>query len=120
MTLLTGMAARAGNPETTGQAQVRRGEALYLSTCAICHGDHQEGVAAPALRGPDFVTVYSRQPLALHEFIGNLMPFDRPGSLTPQEILDVTTYLLGTNGLSVPEDGFTTESLGVPIMPPRP
>lgn len=93
------------------KAQVQRGQILYLSTCAICHGDDQQGVSAPALRGEDFQATYTRAPVVLHDYIRDFMPEDRPASLKPQEVLDVTAYLLDVNGVNLPEAGLTAGNI---------
>src|SRR6185436_9466943 len=41
-------------------AQVKRGEALSIQKCVICHGDELLGGEAPTLVGPDFVVHWNR------------------------------------------------------------
>lgn len=83
--------------------QLKRGETTYFLACAMCHGDRLEGVSAMALSGEDFHTLYRPlPPRALHDLIRDTMPYDHRGTLSAQEVLDVTAYLLHENGLPIP------------------
>ncbi|WP_189073737.1 c-type cytochrome [Deinococcus sedimenti] len=102
-------------PATPGAAlteQIARGETTYVLACAMCHGDRLEGVSAMALSGEDFHTLYRPlPPRALHDLIRDTMPYDRRGTLSAQEVLDVTAYLLHENGLPIPDGGVRTDTL---------
>ena len=78
------------------RAQSDRGEQLYNSRCARCHGDALQGIeAAPALTGPAFYANWDGETLnALFERMRTSMPQDRPGSLTRAENTDVLAYVL--------------------------
>ncbi|WP_309571318.1 cytochrome c [Deinococcus sp.] len=94
----------AAGMATPRDAQVQRGEVLYLQVCAICRGDHRQGLFGPALGGPDFLATFGGgQVAALHTVIATTMPEDRPGSLSAQEVLDVTAYLLDASDLPHPD-----------------
>lgn len=111
----TAAAAQTGNPETPLQAQLQRGGVVYVWTCTVCHGDRREGLTAPPLRGADFLATYAGQPQALHDFVRDLMPQDRPGSLSEQDVMDVVAYLLGADGLQLPASGLTPDNLNQPL-----
>jgi cytochrome c len=82
-------------------AQAERGSVVYLRMCAKCHGSDllgNEAVEYPALAGEDFMHQWEGAPVArLAERIRTGMPFDRPGTLTARETVDLVAYLLRSN-----------------------
>ena len=73
-----------------------RGRNVYGSRCVACHAVDGGGtVAAPPLWGPTSYNIGAGMARvnAAARFIHQLMPRDRPGSLTPQEAYDVATYV---------------------------
>lgn len=72
------------------------GAGIFASTCSKCHGANGEGtVAAPPVWGPRSYNIgagMARLRTAAG-FIREVMPFDRPGSLTPQQAYDVAAYI---------------------------
>ncbi len=75
--------------------QARRGQALYKTQCASCHGDTLGGRVGPPLTGEDFVGNWNTQPLfELASKIRNTMPQDAPGKLTPQQTADLIAFIL--------------------------
>jgi mono/diheme cytochrome c family protein len=77
-------------------AQAKRGETVYSTSCASCHGPDLigSGQAAP-LTGKDFNDAWSNQPLGdLFDRIQTTMPADAPGSLKPAEAADVMAFIL--------------------------
>jgi thiosulfate dehydrogenase len=91
--------------ETEGQGLPRlqplkgdpaRGAAVFVSTCARCHGATGQGTAlAPPLWGP---RSYNRgagmaRINTAASFIHEVMPIDRAQRLTPQQAYDVATYV---------------------------
>ena len=115
-----------------GEGSVPRGEEIYQSACAHCHGSTGQGGAGGSLTGaplyspaelaadPSLLrTVGNYWPYAtsLFDYIRRAMPFDRPGSLTDDEVYAVTAYLLYLNGLverSVVVDGDTLSRVEMP------
>jgi mono/diheme cytochrome c family protein len=76
-------------------AQAARGQALYKQECAACHGDAMEGTVGPAMAGALFLETWSGKPLG--EFVDKIhktMPFNLPGSLSRQQSIDLTAYVL--------------------------
>ena len=73
-----------------------RGREVFTTTCAICHGADGQGTnAAPPLWGPHSYNIgagMARVRTAAW-FIHQAMPFDKPGTLTPQQSFDVATYI---------------------------
>jgi len=73
-----------------------RGREIFASTCVACHGADGNGSAvAPPLWGPRSYNIGAGMARirTAAAFIHQLMPRDRPGSLTPQQAFDVATYI---------------------------
>jgi quinoprotein glucose dehydrogenase len=78
--------------------QAARGRAVYDTHCAECHmADLAGHEYAGALAGYGFQLKWQDAPLA--DLLGRMrgMPLGRPGSLTPQEYLDILAYVLQKN-----------------------
>lgn len=104
--------ALAQAPATDLTSQLGEGQTLYFLSCAMCHGDHLEGVSAPALSGPDFRLHYEGlHRRGLSDFIQIEMPLDRPASLTDAEVLALTAYVLHQNGAKFPPTGLNAAQL---------
>jgi cytochrome c len=93
-----------------GKGDALQGKVVYMNKCARCHGSHgyngpyQALVTAP----PDSIknkdgrkekTIGNYWPYAstIYDYINRAMPFDQPGSLTPDEVYSLTAYLLDAN-----------------------
>ena len=83
--------------------QAKRGEQTFKRACGYCHRDDLSGdgdVGAPALVGSGFS--YRWRGMAVAEMfftIGETMPQDDPASLTPQECLNIISYLLSMSDI---------------------
>lgn len=79
--------------------QADHGAQLYAGTCAMCHGAALEGAHdMPPLRGL-FVARWANTPLnKLYAYITHAMPLMAPGTLPPQDNIDVMAFLLRENG----------------------
>ena len=81
---------------TTLEADTARGARVFAESCVRCHGASGQGtVVAPPLWGPRSFNIgagMARYRTAAL-FIVHNMPFDEPGSLTPQQALDVARYI---------------------------
>jgi len=102
-------AAQGIDEVTVSQTEKRgddyvRGEALYRSRCARCHGPRGLGLQTnghtlfPALAGPDAFNLQSRNNFAfvstiLPGFICRNMPLGEEGSLTAQQCRDIASYV---------------------------
>ena len=78
-------------------AQATRGQAVYRERCGACHGDTLTGALAPPLVGVPFLAAWE----TVSDLVGkirNTMPASAPGSLTPAQTMDVTAFMLQSNG----------------------
>jgi polar amino acid transport system substrate-binding protein len=108
--------AQGAKPALFTDAQANAGAAVYASSCAACHGQQLEGVAAPALKGQAFgemATAQSMTAQALLDVVANTMPQSDPGSLKPEEYSAVTAYILQQNGYPA---GSTALVTGAPVL----
>jgi mono/diheme cytochrome c family protein len=106
--------AGASPPKRTVQdglysaAQADRGREAYTKACAPCHmadlGGHEY---AGALAGYPFQMKWEDASVA--ELFGRVrtMPLGEPGSLTTQEYVDITAYILQANGYPAGGDDLT-------------
>lgn len=79
--------------------QATKGEALYRTECASCHGDKLQGKGqAPPLAGGEFVGNWNGMTLAdLLEKMQTSMPGDQPGKLSREQNATILGYILNAN-----------------------
>jgi thiosulfate dehydrogenase len=73
-----------------------RGREVFATRCTACHGADGHGTnAAPPLWGPGSYNIGAGMARirTAAAFIHVAMPFDKPGTLTPQQAFDVATYI---------------------------
>jgi mono/diheme cytochrome c family protein len=97
-----GVAAQGGRSVKEGvysEEQARRGEVVYVESCANCHGERMEGIdMSPPLAGSTFSSNWNTLTVGdLFDRIRTTMPMERPGTLTPQQNADVIAYMLKAN-----------------------
>jgi S-disulfanyl-L-cysteine oxidoreductase SoxD len=87
-------------------AQAARGKAQYTQSCATCHMDDLSGSGqAPPLAGDAFSSVWDGHTVSeLFDLTRTTMPQDNPGSLTPDQYVDIITYLFKANNLPSGKD----------------
>jgi hypothetical protein len=83
--------------------QVAQGLQTYQAHCAGCHGANLEGLQGPALARDDFRKKW-QDFNALRRYIHRNMPQGAGGTLSQQEAVNLSHYLLERNGLA--PDGF--------------
>jgi S-disulfanyl-L-cysteine oxidoreductase SoxD len=90
-----------------GRGTVSAGEQVYLAKCAACHGPTGTEGPRDKLVGEKLPvkTIGSFWPYAttVFDYIRRAQPFDRPGSLTNEEVYAVTAWLLFRNQI-IPAD----------------
>jgi alcohol dehydrogenase (cytochrome c) len=98
---------------SAGAQEKSRGAAVYAQDCAQCHGASLRGDSGPPLTGQTFHQAYGTGSAAqLYDFISRQMPQDAPGSLSQQQYLDVTGYILSQNGIRSGNTPLSIASLG--------
>lgn len=71
--------------------QAARGQRTFTTICAVCHGRNE-------FTGPIFRVTWMADPVgAIYDHVSTKMPQNRPGSLSPQEYVDVIAYMLQLN-----------------------
>lgn len=116
-----------GLPPGTGSTD--RGEKIYASLCAGCHGSVGQGGSAIELVGdrallateyPDRgIAVYWPYAPTLFEYIKRAMPPDRPYSLSDDEVYSVIARVLELNGLIEAGQQVDALLLSTLLMPNR-
>jgi S-disulfanyl-L-cysteine oxidoreductase SoxD len=116
-----------GLPPGSGTAAL--GQAVYAERCAACHGETGEDPKYSRLVG-GHGTLATAQPIrtigsfwqyapTLWSYIRRAQPYDKPGSLTPDQVYAVTAYLLHRNGIIGEQDVMDATTLPRVQMPNR-
>ncbi|HXR94751.1 MAG TPA: c-type cytochrome [Rhizomicrobium sp.] len=81
-------------------AQAARGKTAYINNCSRCHGSSLEGMdEIPALSGSHLMVDFDGQTAGdLVHRIQTTMPMDNPGTLSPQTVADIASFILQSNG----------------------
>jgi mono/diheme cytochrome c family protein len=99
-------------PPAFTEAQVERGRSIYQKNCLDCHGstlDNGEFGGAP-LKGSYFRQHWgSGDVSALFGYVNTLMPPDRPGQLSEQSYVELTAFLLSSNGYAAGSEELTAD-----------
>ncbi len=111
------VAMRPADAATGGYtaAQAAQGASIYAANCASCHAQNLAGNSAPALTGTAFHKSLDgnyRTAAALYNFISKQMPLSAPGSLSSQNYLAVTAYIIQKNGFPAGSKALSTSSAG--------
>lgn len=106
--------ARAQSDSTTphppgvySAEQGTRGADVYKGQCGRCHtvADHS---------GADFKLAWHGQSVrALFDYLRGTMPDDDPGTLSEQQYLDVTAYLLKVNGMPAGDSPLVADTIAL-------
>jgi S-disulfanyl-L-cysteine oxidoreductase SoxD len=113
-----------------GHGTAAQGRAIYLQSCAACHGMRGEGTNEyPPLVGGQgslksdkpLPTVGSYWPYAttVWDYVNRAMPYQNPGTLKPDEVYAVTAYLLAMNAIVSPDFELNERTLPAVKMPNR-
>jgi S-disulfanyl-L-cysteine oxidoreductase SoxD len=112
-----------------GQGTAALGQAIFAARCAACHGPTGEDPTYSRLVGGQG-TLASDKPIqtigsfwqyatTLWGYIRRAQPFDRPGSLTTDQVYAVTAYLLYRNGIIGEQEVMDATTLPQVKMPNR-
>jgi cytochrome c len=112
-----------------GQGTAKEGRTIYVTQCAACHGEKGEGGAFMPIAGgmgslssgKPLLTVGSYWPYSttVWDYINRAMPYQNPGSLKPDEVYQVTAYVLYLNKLIEEEEILNAKTLPQIKMPNR-
>jgi len=101
------------------ESQATSGNALYRQSCAICHLENLQGsFEAPALNDASFRNNWSNRSIEeLLALLETTMPPQSPGSLTPDQYIDVIAYLLSENAVSAGQVALSESSNAFVFLP---
>lgn len=126
----------AGVGLPAGSGTPAQGAVIYAARCAMCHGAKGEGIGPypkliqPASSTDSFpfdrdyhipktIGNYWPYSTTVYEYISRAMPFNAPGSLTPDQVYAVTAYLLARNGVIPDSAVMNAHTLPAVRMPAR-
>jgi len=94
------------------EVQATRGEKVYAASCTSCHGDDLSGGGqTPPLAGKEFNSDWNDLSMGdLYERTHLSMPADKPGSLTPEQTVDVIAYLLKKGSFAAGQTDLPTDT----------
>src|SRR5215471_3010840 len=99
--------------------QAGRGQDIYQSQCASCHGKALDGGSGPPLVGDGFLSNWSEHPLTnVVDKIQKTMPFNKPGSLSRQQSIDLAAYIFRSRRFPAGRADLNEEALGQAAFPP--
>ena len=100
LALLSACSSKA-SPTATAQTStanyVQAGKTVFANRCSRCHGVQGQGVSGPALIGSNASLGKYNTAQGLFNYISAGMPFDAPGTLSRDEYLQVTGFILTEN-----------------------
>jgi mono/diheme cytochrome c family protein len=107
------------------EAQAARGQKIYADSCSGCHSDDLSGGGqAPALTGKDFNMDWIDLAMSdLFDRTSGTMPADKPGTLKPDQAVDVIAYLLQKGGFPAGQSELPSDSTalkGIKFVAPKP
>ena len=113
----------------SGSGTAKQGAGVYTAKCLACHGEKGVGKPADALVGgigtlataTPLKTVGSYWPYAttLFDDVRRAMPYDKPMSLSSDEVYAVSAYILSLNGIITEDATMDAGTLPKVKMPNR-
>jgi mono/diheme cytochrome c family protein len=111
------------------QAQSKRGQALYSGACSQCHGPRLNGAAqsdqppSPAIARAGFLRKWDGKTVAeLFTYVREMMPTDRPGTLTDQDAIDAIAHMFAVSEIPAGDKELPTDKKaleGIVIQPQK-
>lgn len=125
----------AGRGLPPGEGTAAAGSAIFAQKCAFCHGPHGEGQGpyppligrtpppgftfATDFKAPKTIGNYWPYSTTVYDYVHRAMPFNAPGSLTPNETYSLVAYLLSENGVIPATAVMNAKTLPTVKMPAR-
>lgn len=115
-----------GLPAGSGTATA--GKAIFALKCAACHGTDGRGgpggtlvttVAASGKRAEKTIGNYWPYATTVFDYIRRAMPFNQPGSLTNEEVYNLTAFLLNANHIIDDKAVINAQTLPKVVMPAK-
>lgn len=106
-----------------GSGKAKDGALIYAAKCASCHG--QNGYEGPYDKlvtdstGQNTIGNYWPYATTIFDYVRRAMPFNEPGSLSDQQVYDITAYLLFLNGIIDREQEINYKTLPSVQMPAK-
>jgi len=96
------LACRAQSPLAFTAAQATEGQAGYAQNCSGCHGQGlDDGEFAPPLKGAAFTQQWGGKSGDLFNYVSTKMPPSNAGGLGNPVYLQITAFILQSNGVSL-------------------
>ena len=104
------------------EAQAERGGVQYTASCAACHATDLRGDnTSPSLVGQSFAFLWGGSTLGeLFGRIQQLMPTDRPNSLSAQTYRDILAFILRANSYPPGEQELEADRLDHTLITANP
>jgi mono/diheme cytochrome c family protein len=113
-----------------GKGTVAQGETVYAAKCQACHGEKGAGnpndrlvggagTIAPNKAAVKTVGSYWPYATTLFDYVRRAMPWDKPKSLSDEEVYSVAAYVLYLNGVIGQDEVLDAQSLPKVKMPNR-
>jgi mono/diheme cytochrome c family protein len=97
-------------------AQNKRGEELYSGACSQCHGPRLNGAGqpdqppSPAIARATFLRKWDGKTVGeLFTYVREMMPTDRPGTLTDQQAIDSIAHMLAVSDIPAGDKELPTD-----------
>lgn len=108
-------ASQAQIPSGYTPAQATSGAGVYAAKCSQCHAASLQGGAGPAMIGAAFQASMNANYTdagKLEDFIQKQMPANAPGTLSTQQALQVTAYILERNNFKASSTALSASNAG--------
>jgi S-disulfanyl-L-cysteine oxidoreductase SoxD len=111
-----------------GSGTSAQGAPIFKQKCAACHGENGEGgIAGQLVGGPPRATLDGGKTIAnfypyattIFDYVRRAMPYNRPRSLSDDEVYALAAYLLSLNKLIGDGDVMDAKTLPLVKMPNR-
>ena len=112
------LAAMALPMQAQRAVQVTAGQSAYVQNCAGCHGSNlDDGQFAPPVKGTAFTAQWGGKSVGdLFSYISTKMPPSNAGALGDPTYLEITAFLLQSNGVAPGATALTSDASALAAM----